>query len=486
MVVILYKRNASPDDHVLHLLETALTEKGVPVFIDRHLKIGVEWAQKIEESIRAAEWVIAILSDSAAGSEMLEYELETASDEFKKRGSPKLIPIRVGELKPIEGPLAALVNGLQFARWSEPDDDDRLVEEVLDAVAARVPAGGAQPSKVERIESTGGAVPSTSKYYTLRESDAEFEEAIRGNESVILVKGPRQIGKTSLIGRGVNLVNQLGWRCVTTDFQVLSSFQLLHEDHAMRVFAAMLARQTGFYYDFEREWLDVFGPSINLDNFMRTFLEDREDPLVWFMDEADRIFMTPFSNDFFGVVRSWHNARARDPKGPWGRFTVVIGYATEARLFIRDLNQSPFNVGRQIALKSFTVDQTSDLNDRYGSPIGRRSDLEALHFMVSGQPFLTRKSLELVATKRMSFSTLMEVADRDNGPFSDHLTRILVSVSHNPSVLAAIRSSLAMRTPTNTDGVERLVAAGVLKETPDGGVDLACDLYTRYLGRHIP
>jgi hypothetical protein len=248
----------------------------------------------------------------------------------------------------------------------------------------------------------------------------------------------------------------------------------------------MLARQTGFYYDFEHEWLDVFGPSINLDNFMRAFLEDRDEPLVWFMDEADRIFVTPFSNDFFGVVRSWHNARARDPKGPWSRFTVVIAYATEARLFIRDLNQSPFNVGRHIGLQNFRIDQAADLNERYGKPIERRSDLEALQFLISGQPFLTRRSLELLATKKMSFSTLMDVADRDDGPFADHLRRILISVSHNPAVLSVVRSSLSMKTPTNADGIERLLAAGVLRETSYGGVDLVCDLYTRYLARHIP
>jgi len=97
-----------------------------------------------------------------------------------------------------------------------------------------------------------------------------------------------------------------------------------------------VARQLGITYDFAGEWLDIFGPGINMDNFIRTVLESSETPLAWFMDEADKLFGVPFASDFYGLVRSWHNSRATEPHGPWGRFTIVISYATEAHLFIRD------------------------------------------------------------------------------------------------------------------------------------------------------
>jgi hypothetical protein len=42
-----------------------------------------------------------------------------------------------------------------------------------------------------------------------------------------------------------------------------------------------------------------------------------------------------------------------------------------------------------------------------------------------------------------------------------------------------------MRPASDADGVERLIAAGILKEAGDGQVDFACDLYTRYLARHF-
>ncbi|HVG37774.1 MAG TPA: winged helix-turn-helix domain-containing protein, partial [Pyrinomonadaceae bacterium] len=49
-----------------------------------------------------------------------------------------------------------------------------------------------------RLEPTGGAVPLPSKFYIERPADAEFRSAIAGQHSIVLIQGPRQVGKTSL------------------------------------------------------------------------------------------------------------------------------------------------------------------------------------------------------------------------------------------------------------------------------------------------
>ena len=115
-VVILYKRKAQPDETILAAIERRLGASAHEVFIDRHLRIGVEWAKAIEERIRLADWVVAIVSDSALGSEMLEYELEIAADEHRRRGKPFILPVRVGEDRPLEGPVGSIVNPLNFTR----------------------------------------------------------------------------------------------------------------------------------------------------------------------------------------------------------------------------------------------------------------------------------------------------------------------------------------------------------------------------------
>ncbi len=481
-LVVLYKRNAQPDDQVLALLEQALESDGHDVFIDRHLKIGVEWAKAIEDKIRAADGVIAIVSDSSLGSEMLEYELETAYDEHRKRGKPYLLPIRVGADKRVDGPIGAYINGLNFSVWQSSRDNDRVISEIRRALTEEPK----QAPTDKQLEPVGGAVPPDSPFYAERMTDVEFTKALRANESIILVKGPRQMGKTSLIGRGAKLVRELGWRQVSTDFQKLSTSQMGSDDAFYKLLAATLARQLKLKYDFAEEWIDVFGANMNMDNFIRELLEASDEPLVWFMDEGDKLFGVPFASDFFGLVRSWHNSRATEPDGPWSRFTVVIGYATEAHLFIQDLNQSPFNVGRQIPLQPFNLDQLWDLNERYGSPIKSRTDAEALHQLVGGQPFLTRRALDVLARAQMDFPTLMATAEREDGAFGDHLKRILISVSQLPSVYQALKESLTHpEMTTQTDGFQRLLAAGVLKQTPDNRIVLSNELYRRYLSTHV-
>jgi len=480
-VVLLSRRNAQPEGHVRDLIERRLAESGCQVFVDREQEVGVGWAQEIEAQIRSADAVVAILTDSSSESEMLQFEVETALDEWRNHGKPFLLPVRIELKAPLGGSMGASLDDLQFVSWHGPSDDARVADEVRSALKNSMAA----VEKNHPLEPAGGAMSPDSPFYIVRDADVEVENAIRARESVILVRGPRQIGKTSLIGRGTKFVKGLGCRQASTDFQMVSSAQLSDPDLFARMLAATLAKQFSFKYDFAEEWQDVFGPNLNLANFMRALIAESDQPIVWFMDEADRLFHASFASDFFGLLRSWHNARATDPSGPWGRFTLVIAYATEARLFIRDLNQSPFNVGRQVTMANFTVDQTAQLNELYGNPVKRRSDLEALHFLLAGQPFLVRRAFEQLASGAIDFATLFETADRSDGPFGDHLRRLLVAVSQFPEMVSALRSSLDSTPPAGSDAVQRLVAAGVLREDPAGRAVPACDLYALYLDEHI-
>jgi hypothetical protein len=479
-VGLLYRPNLSPDAEVLHTLETRLREAGYQVFVDHEPKITAAWARKIEEPIRGADAVIAIVSPRSMQSEMLEFELETAHDQQLRTGTPAILPVVIGAAEELDGALAAILRPMPLFVWSGPQDDPKLVAEILSAVAEPL-----KPRSEEvRLEPVGGAVPPDSPFYVRRRSDVELFRALEAGESLVLVKGARQVGKTSMLGQGTKHSRELGRRQAMTDFQKFNAAQLSDEDGFYRLLAATLGRQLGFRYDWEAEWDPVFGPNLNLETFLRALLEAAPEPLVWFMDEVDKLFTAPFASDFFGLVRSWHNSRSTEPDGPWTRLTVVIAYATEAHLFIQDLNQSPFNVGRRLELEDFNLQQTVDLNARYGGPLHSYGECELLQELLAGQPFLTRRALDLLATGKYDLEGLLDDAATEKGPFDDHLQRMLVAVSRLPEVTAYAREVLAGANPPPSEAHYRLLAAGVIKASREG-VGFRCPLYRRYLQAHL-
>src|SRR5207247_2705066 len=109
-------------------------------------------------------------------------------------------------------------------------------------------------------------------------------------------------------------------------------------------------------------WRSDNSANVNFERFMRReVLKKVAEPVVWGLDEVDRLFTCNFGSEVFGLFRSWHNERALDPNGPWSRLTLAIAYATEAHLFISDVNQSPFKVGTRMTLADFTSAHVSDL-----------------------------------------------------------------------------------------------------------------------------
>ncbi len=185
------------------------------------------------------------------------------------------------------------------------------------------------------------------------------------------------------------------------------------------------------------------------------------------------------------MFRSWHNKRALDPHGPWARLTLAIAYATEAHLFITDLNQSPFNVGTRLTLDDFQPDQVADLNRRYGSPLQNPEQLARFAELVNGQPFLVRRGLYELATQNISFDTFATQADRDEGLFGDHLRRILISLVKDRTLLEVMRAILQGHRQPDSESFYRLRSAGVMAGDSAADARLRCRVYANYLRRHL-
>jgi hypothetical protein len=426
---------------------------------------------------------VPLLSPLSVVSEMLTYELQIAHEASQgPEGRPRILPIRINFEDALPDPLGGILAPIQYFLWRGPDQDRQLIAQLLGSLE------GPKPAEVEpsEIKQPGGAVALDSKLYIVRPTDDEFLEAIRRRDSIVLVKGARQMGKTSLLARGMQQARAAGSEVVLTDFQKLNASHLDSIDAFFVALAEMLYDQLDLDTDPEDFWNAKRGASINFERYMRReVLKQTEKPLVWAMDEVDRLLTCPFGSEVFGLFRSWHNERQLDPSSPWERLTLAIVYATEPHLFITDPNQSPFNVGTKLELRDFTPQQAAELNARLGSPLRDPAEVARMYALLGGHPYLVHRGLYEMKQRGLSIDDFEATADRDEGPYGDHLRRILVLLARDPELNEIVRGVLGGQPCPTMDSFYRLRSAGLLTGDTAREVSMRCRLYENYLGRHL-
>ena len=357
------------------------------------------------------------------------------------------------------------------------------------ATPAPLSAAPSLPRQGERDappEADGGAVPLDSPFYVERPTDVAFTQALLRADSIVLVKGAHQAGKTSLLARSLQTARQAGARVALTDFEKFNASQFASLDALYLAIASALALQLDLDVSPHNVWNPNLGPNMNLEWFLRRqILKQIEEPFVWGMDEVDRLFGCEFGGEVFGLFRSWHNARSLDPTGPWARVTLAIAYATEAHLFIADLNQSPFNVGTRLALDDFTPQQIAEMNGRYSAPLKNEAEIARFHALVGGQPYLSRRGMDALAARSLTLEQLEAQGDQEEGPFGNHLRHLAVTLARSPELREAVRAMLSGQFCPVGEPFYRLRAAGILAGHSSQEARFRSRLYASYLSRHL-
>jgi hypothetical protein len=162
-----------------------------------------------------------------------------------------------------------------------------------------------------------------------------------------------------------------------------------------------------------------------------------------------------------------------------------MSYATEARLFINDPHQSPFNVGMKLQLEDFTFEQEAELNRRYAHPLRDEAEARRYYRLVNGQPYLAHKGLYEMAAHGLSLSTLEAKAHRDDGVFGDHLQRVLAMLRRDDELCQSVRRLLRGEAHPDAESFYRLRSAGVVTGDSPPEARPRCELYASYLSERL-
>lgn len=357
-----------------------------------------------------------------------------------------------------------------------------LSESVRAGRAAGRPPREATDSPLEpemHLEPVGGAIPLDSQFYVQRAADRELRAAVARRDSIVLLKGAAQTGKSSLLARVLQQAREEGARVMRTEFHTLNGSRLASAEVLLNTLAQAISEQLDLSGDPADAMAGLGGPNIAFRRFLkRDVLGPLTVPVVWAIDGIDRLFACSFGEEIFELFRSLHNERAFDPEGPWQELTLVIAYATEAHLFISDPNRSPFNVGTRLQIEDFSREQVEELNARYSTPL-RGPELARLFGLLDGHPYLLRRALNELTTQRYPLRALEQQAAREDGPFGDHLRRIRALLEQDLAPARAVRAVL-QGDPVEPAVFYRLRSAGVLKGESPANPRMRCQLYERY------
>ncbi len=382
------------------------------------------------------------------------------------------------------GATAAASKGAQ----GHPQVISSAITQPLPSIAGRQPPGAedgdqvpvpqADASLLAELAAPGGALKLRDQFYIEREADARLRAEVVKLGSTTTIRAPQQTGKSSLLVRGVQHARDNGAKIVSLDLQRVDEEHLASPDTFLRYLAELIVRKLRLdVAEVDAAWDSSLGPQDKLTYFMEDYvLPEAGAPIVLAMDEVDRLLHTPFSTDFFALIRSWHNNRAMDEI--WDNLNLIMVISTEPYHLIADVNQSPFNVGLKLHLDDLDEADVQDLNQRHNSPVGA-DDFAGFMQLLGGQPYLCRRALYTMVTQRLTFAELERTATSDSGPFGDHLRRHLAELREDPASVAALAEVIRQNRCSNDDARFRLLRAGLVKVTGDRVVP-RCDLYRRY------
>ena len=163
---------------------------------------------------------------------------------------------------------------------------------------------------VKEIPFPEGSVPLDSLFYVERNGiESLCYDAMIKPGSLIRIKAPKLMGKTSLMRRIINHAQSQNYKTAYLDLGSVERSIVTNLDNFLRWLCLMVGRQLklenqlGDYWDTE-----ILGSNDNCTVYFEEYLLPAiECPLVLGLDEVDLIFPhTEVVEDFLGMLRSWH------------------------------------------------------------------------------------------------------------------------------------------------------------------------------------
>jgi hypothetical protein len=371
---------------------------------------------------------------------------------------------------------------VDFTRWEEQAEK---LERLVTAIRHRQSGGGKREAGTTVSLSfpvPTGALSPDSPLYIERDYDRRMRQLTVQGGNTIIIEGARQMGKSSLVARALAHARVQQCTVIDFDFQELDERDFRSLGPLLRRLADTICERLRLGITPVEIWKGPLGAKDKLTTFIQdAVLQGVRMPVVIVMDEVDRVFGRSYQDDFFALLRAWHNRRARDPL--WKKLNLVLAYSTDPRQAIKDVGQSPFNVGSKMRLSDFTLEEVWELNRRYQSPLKRKDQIQSLMDIIGGHPYLAQQAFSALASQTQALPAILNIDNAGSRPFADHLEHYRGRLLARPELQRAMRQVLRFGNCPTLDGFLQLRALGLVTGNDHRATIPKCRLYAAYFQR---
>ena len=495
-VFISYK-HIEPDTALAHALAERLKGEEHEVFIDTGIRWGQSWVSEIEKALKACDYLLLLLSEEAAYSEMVIEEVTIAKELAKQsEGKPTILPLRLNFPfdKDLPYNLAAYLRSIHQMEWNGEASTSQIEQALLEVLSSDATAHewtaptviARPPIAAPSAAPTGGALRTDSPYYITRDGDERALRVLRETRQVVSIKGARQSGKTSLLVRLRESFRQVKAPEDTEDTHAsaLVDLQLIEEDQLDSLVALWRAITDEIALELDLDdWFDSKDrDSTNYRRLLNRFLERFVftagfDRLVICLDEVDRLFQHPKKNDFFGSIRGLFNQGASDPS--WGKVAWVLASSTEPAFFIEDNFQSPFNIGERIELPSFSQVEMQELAGQFGFAADDERIQKVAEF-TGGRPYISNLCFFELQSGGATENVLQPKA------FASHLHRYLLHFREVSDLSTVMKDVVKGRSVSaKSKSASKLMSTGLVVEDSSSNLVPAATLYRDFFKEEL-
>lgn len=339
-------------------------------------------------------------------------------------------------------------------------------------------------SSLAQLPFPESSVPPDSSFYIERNHVENLcYETIGKPGSLIRIKAPKLMGKTSLMNRIIAHADGKNSRTIYLDLSSVEQKFLNNLDKFLRWLCYMVGRQLKLENQLNDYWdTEILGSNDNCTVYFEEYLlTEIENPIVLALDNVDKIFSySEVIEDFFGMLRSWHE------KGKiseiWQKLRLVLAHSTEVYVPL-DIHQSPFNAGVPVELVEFDEQQVIKLASIHGLNWGE-IQVEKLMKLVGGHPFLVRLAMYEVSCKNLKLEELLQSASTEAAIYSNHLRGYLEMLQKCPKLAEAFKVVVNSPSPVELDSIPiyKLHSMGLVQRQ-DNHVVPRCHLYREYFQR---